>query len=112
MELLAVIVGLEALKKENQQIMIYSDSKYVVDAVTKGWLSKWLKKGFKSRKNADLWKRFWKVYQCHHVSLHWVKSHAGHPENERCDQLAVQSALQETLAVDQGYLQQCSSPCQ
>ena len=110
MELLAVVTGLEALKKKNQQIMIYSDSKYVVDAVTEGWLSKWLKKGFRGRNNADLWKRFWEVYQCNRVSLHWVKSHAGHLENERCDQLAVQSALQENLSVDQGYLQQRNSP--
>ena len=109
MELLAVIVGLEALKRDKQQIDIYSDSKYVVDAVTKGWLAAWLKEDFKGKKNADLWKRFWRVYQRHQVSLHWIRGHTGHPENERCDQLAVQSAEQKTLAVDQGYLQQSKS---
>ena len=104
MELLAVIVGLESLKKDRQQVVVYSDSKYVVDAVTQGWLVAWLKKDFQGKKNADLWKRFWKVCQRHQVTFHWVKGHAGHPENERCDQLAVQSAQQKTLAVDQGYL--------
>lgn len=104
MELLAVIVGLEALKKDKQQVVVYSDSKYVIDAVEKGWLKAWLKKDFKDKKNADLWKRFWKIYQRHQVTFHWVKGHAGHPENERCDQLAVQSAEQKTLSVDQGYL--------
>lgn len=104
MELLAVIVGLEALKKERQQVVVYSDSKYVVDAVEKGWLRSWLKKDFVGKKNADLWKRFWEVYQRHQVTLCWIKGHAGHPENERCDQLAVQSAQQSNLATDQGYL--------
>lgn len=104
MELLAAIVGLEALKRNKQQVIIYSDSKYVVDAVTKGWLAAWLKKDFKGKKNADLWKRFWRVAQRHQVTLHWIKGHAGHPENERCDQLATQSAQQKAHAVDQGYL--------
>ena len=104
MELLAVIVGLEALKKERQQVTVYSDSKYVVNAVEKGWLRGWLRKDFVGKKNADLWKRFWKVYQCHRVTLRWIRGHAGHPENERCDHLAVQSALQKTLNKDQGYL--------
>ena len=104
MELLAVIVGLEALRAERQHVTVYSDSKYVVDAVEKGWLKSWLKKDFKGKKNADLWKRFWQVYQRHQVKLCWIKGHAGHPENERCDQLAVQGARQEPLAVDHGYL--------
>lgn len=106
MELLAVIVGLEALKKDQQDVVIYSDSKYVVDAVTKGWLASWLRKDFKGKKNADLWRRFWKVYQRHRVAIQWIKGHIGHPENERCDQLAVQSAQQKTLSIDEGYLQQ------
>ena len=104
MELLAVIIGLEALKKEGQQVVVYSDSKYVVDAVEKGWLAAWLKKNFKNKKNADLWRRFWGVYRRHQVMFYWLKGHAGHPENERCDVLATQSALQKTLAVDHGYL--------
>ena len=104
MELLAVIAGLEALKKKGQQVVVYSDSKYVVDAVRKGWLVAWLKKDFKKKKNADLWRRFWRVYQRHQVTFCWLKGHAGHPENERCDVLATQSAQQKGLAVDQGYL--------
>ena len=106
MELLAAIVGLEALKKNQQHIAIYSDSKYVVDTVTKGWLVAWLKKDFKDKKNVDLWRRFWQCYQRHYVSMHWIKGHAGHPENERCDQLAVQSAQRSMLSIDFGYLQQ------
>jgi ribonuclease HI len=104
MELLAVIVGLEALKREKQTVTIYSDSKYVIAAVQKGWLISWLKKDSKGKKNADLWKRFWRVYQQHHVSFCWIKGHAGNVENERCDQLAVQSAQQKTLSVDQAYI--------
>lgn len=103
MELLAVIVGMEALKWARQHVVIYSDSKYVVNAVTKGWLQSWLKKDFKGKKNADLWQRFWQVYQRHHVTIHWIKGHAGHPENERCDQLAVQSTHKTPLSVDWGY---------
>ena len=104
MELLAVIVGLEALKSTGQVVTIYSDSKYVIEAVQKGWLMSWLKKDFKGKQNSDLWKRFWKVYQQHKISFYWIKGHAGNIENERCDQLAVQSAQQETLSVDRGYL--------
>ena len=104
MELLAVIVGLEALKNKQQAVKIYSDSKYVIDAVQRGWLVSWLKKDFRGKKNADLWKRFWAVYQQHHVSFCWVKGHTGNIENEYCDQLAIQSAQQEPLVVDRGYL--------
>ncbi|POY36018.1 ribonuclease HI [Solitalea longa] len=89
MELLAVIVGLEALKADNQQVIIYSDSKYVVDAVEKGWVFGWQKKGYKDKKNPDLWERFLKVYRKHQVKFQWIRGHAGHPENERCDELAV-----------------------
>ncbi len=104
MELLAVIVGLEALKSKKQTVTIYSDSKYIIEAVQKGWLVSWLKKDFKGKKNADLWKRFWEVYQQHYVSFCWLKGHAGDIENERCDQLAVQSTQKKMLSVDQGYL--------
>jgi ribonuclease HI len=104
MELLAVIVGLEALKNKKLEVTIYSDSKYIIEAVQKGWLVSWLKKDFQGKKNADLWRRFWKVYQQHQVNFCWIKGHAGDIENERCDRLAVQSAQQETLSVDRGYL--------
>lgn len=92
MELMAVIKGLEALKKPNQNVTIYSDSKYVVDAVEKGWVHGWVRKGFSGKKNSDLWMRFLNVYKLHNVRFVWVKGHAGHPENERCDRLAVQAS--------------------
>lgn len=100
MELLAVIVALEALKADNQQVLVYSDSKYVVDAVEKGWVFGWQKKGYKDKKNPDLWERFLKVYRRHQVKFQWVKGHAGHPENERCDELAVLAAKTPPLQVD------------
>ncbi len=103
MELLAVIVGLEALRKEGSEVLIYSDSKYVVDSVEKGWLFGWVKKGFKDKKNVDLWKRFLVVYKKHHVKFKWVKGHAGNIENERCDVLAVQAAESDRLLIDEGY---------
>lgn len=96
MELLAVIKGLEALKKANQDVIIYSDSKYIIDAVEKRWVFGWLQKGFVGKKNADLWMRFLEVYKRHKVRFVWVKGHAGHPENERCDELAVQAAKDKT----------------
>ncbi|MBQ0006709.1 MAG: ribonuclease HI [Alistipes sp.] len=89
MELMAVIAGLEAIKWENASVVVTSDSKYVVDAVTRGWLDTWLRTGFKGKKNPDLWMRFNDIYRRHRVSFHWVKGHAGHPENEKCDELAV-----------------------
>ena len=89
MELMAVIVGLEALKSRNQKVTIYSDSKYVIDAIDKRWVYGWMQKGFHGKKNKDLWIRLMKLYQLHQVRLVWVKGHAGHPLNERCDQLAV-----------------------
>ena len=89
MELLAVIVGLEALKKPGQDVIIYSDSKYVIDAVEKKWVFGWLNKGFAGKKNKDLWLRFLQLYKLHNVRFQWVRGHAGHPENERCDRLAV-----------------------
>lgn len=101
MELLAVIKGLEAIKKPGWDVLVVSDSRYVVDAVTKGWLGKWVTKGFKGKKNSDLWERFLKVYQQHHVKFKWIKGHAGHPENERCDKLAVNAAEGNFLKVDE-----------
>lgn len=103
MELLSVIVALEALKREGQQVEVYSDSKYVVDAVEKGWVFNWEKKAFAKKKNPDLWKRFLKIYRKHKVSFHWVKGHAGNPLNERCDELAVAAAESSDLKIDQGF---------
>lgn len=100
MELLAVIKGLEALKNLNQQVTIYSDSKYVVDAVEKRWVWGWVQKGFKDKKNPDLWLRFLELYKLHQVKFVWIRGHAGHVENERCDVLAVAAALQEKLPPD------------
>ena len=100
MELMAVIVGLEAIKKPGQEVIIYSDSKYIIDAVEKKWVFGWLKKGFEGKKNKDLWLRFLQTYKLHQVKFTWVKGHAGHIENERCDVLAVQAAKQKDLLID------------
>ena len=97
MELLAVIKGLEALTRDGLEVTIYSDSKYVVDAIEKGWLFTWEKKEFKGKKNKDLWKRFLDVYPRHNIKFHWIKGHAGHPENERCDELAVSASNSPNL---------------
>lgn len=106
MELLAVIVGLEAIKRPNAQVNIYSDSSYVVKAINEGWLNNWLKKGLHKQKNADLWERFLRISSKHQLRFFWVKGHAGHPENERCDRLAVEAALQGDLKEDTGYVQE------
>ena len=100
MELLAVIVGLEKLKKSQMEVVIYSDSKYVVDSVEKKWLFGWEKKNFKNKKNSDLWKRFLIVYKKHKIHFQWIKGHNRHPQNERCDQLAVQAAKGKNLIPD------------
>lgn len=98
MELMAVITGLEALNQPCE-VELYSDSKYVVDAITKGWAkgwkaNNWIKSDKKPALNADLWDRLLALLEIHKVNLNWVKGHAGHPENERCDQLAVQAYQQ------------------
>ncbi|HAZ01406.1 MAG: ribonuclease HI [Bacteroidetes bacterium GWA2_40_14] len=103
MELLAVIVGLEALKNPDCEVTVYSDSKYVIDAVEKDWLQGWVKTGFKKKKNPDLWKRYLKVASQHRIKFIWVKGHAGIPENERCDQLAVEASQKPNLPVDKAY---------
>ncbi len=100
MELLAVITGLESIKVAGQQIMVYSDSKYIIDSVEKKWVFGWVRMGFKGKKNKDLWLRFLDVYKLHQIKFTWVKGHNGHPENERCDELAVQAAQQRDLLVD------------
>ena len=103
MELLAVIVALETLKFEGSEVTIYTYSKYVCDAVEKGWLNNWVKKGFKNKKNPDLWKRFIATYNKHKVKFIWVKGHANIPENERCDQLAVAASKEPDLKADVEY---------
>lgn len=100
MELLAVISGIESLKKTGQEIMVYSDSKYIIDSVEKKWLFNWVRTGFKAKKNKDLWLRFLTVYKLHQIKFTWVKGHNGHPENERCDELAVQASQQHNLLID------------
>ena len=106
MELLAVIFALESIKKNNSIIKIYSDSKYVVDAVEKKWVFSWEKKNFTGKKNPDLWIRFLKVFRVHKVSFIWVKGHSNIKENERCDELAVQAAESNFLEVDYWYEKQ------
>ena len=103
MELLAVIVALESIKKENSEIKVYSDSKYVVDSVEKKWVYDWERKSFNKKKNPDLWIRFLIVYRKHNVSFVWVKGHANNKENERCDFLAVQAAESCELDIDVWY---------
>lgn len=105
MELLAVIIGLEKLKKSPLEIVVYSDSKYVVDAVEKKWVFNWEKKNFKDKKNPDLWIRFLKIYRNHKVHFQWIKGHNKHPQNERCDQLAVQAAKSKNLLSDDFFEQ-------
>ena len=103
MELLAVIVGLEHLKSNKSDVVVFSDSKYVVDAVEKKWVFGWEKKNFNKKKNPDLWIRFLKIYKKQKVSFVWVKGHANNKENERCDVLAVQAAESKNLLTDQWY---------
>lgn len=104
MELMAVIAGLEAIKWENAIVEVWSDSTYVVKAITENWLDKWVAKSWKNVKNPDLWQRFLPLYKSHRVSFHWLKGHAGHPENERCDRLAVEAYGRPDLPEDEGYV--------
>ncbi|HSH66014.1 MAG TPA: ribonuclease HI [Bacteroidia bacterium] len=103
MELLSVIVALETLKKEGSKVTIYSDSKYVVDAVEQKWVFGWEKKNFKDKKNPDLWMRFLRIFRKHQVKFVWVKGHHVNKENNRCDELAVEAALSGDLKIDVGY---------
>ncbi len=102
MELLAVIIGLELLTKDDQTVLVVTDSQYVVNAIEKGWLFDWQKTNFKKKKNKDLWQRFLEVYKKHTVRFEWIKGHNDHPYNERCDKLAVEAALHPT-EIDYGY---------
>jgi ribonuclease HI len=104
MELLAVIVGLEAIKKKNSEVQVFSDSSYVCDAINKNWLFGWETKNFVKKKNPDLWKRFLVIYRKHKVTFIWIKGHAGHKENERCDQLAVEASFKKELPIDNEYV--------
>jgi ribonuclease HI len=103
MELLAVIIALESVKKEKSEIIIYSDSKYVVDSVEEKWVFGWEKKNFNGKKNPDLWIRFLSIYRKQKASFFWVKGHADNKENERCDVLAVQAADSKHRQIDQWY---------
>jgi ribonuclease HI len=103
MELLAVIAALESLKIPGSEVTVYSDSRYVVDAVEKGWVFQWERNNFKKKKNADLWKRFLAAYRKHKVKFIWVKGHSENKENERCDQLAVKASNGTNLLLDEGY---------
>lgn len=105
MELLAVIRGLESLKRNDLKVRVYTDSRYVADAVNQGWVFNWQAKGFKKKKNPDLWERFLELYEKHQPSFVWVKGHASIPENERCDQLAVEASFASTLREDSGYVE-------
>jgi ribonuclease HI len=103
MELLAVITGLEALKKPGSKVIVFTDSKYVADAVEKGWVFQWESKAFRKKKNPDLWIRFLKVYRNHDVKFVWIKGHNNNPENEVCDRLAVDASKGVNLSEDTGY---------
>ena len=108
MELLAVIKGLEAIRWQNAEVHVVSDSSYVVNAINKGWLENWKRKGYAKVKNPDLWMRLVPLLDRHRVSFHWIKGHAGHPENERCDALAVAAGAGAVaggvqLPADPGY---------
>lgn len=103
MELLAVIVALEILKVEGSVVTVYTDSKYVSDAINQKWIYSWVKKGFKKVKNPDLWKRFLVVYPKHSVKFVWVKGHADNKENNVCDRLAVEASKSKNLLIDEFF---------
>lgn len=103
MELLAVIAALEKLKSDENDIHIYTDSRYVADAVNQKWIFGWVRKGFQKVKNPDLWKRFYPLYQRYQPTFHWIRGHNGHAENELCDQLAVKAAASDKLEIDEYF---------
>ncbi|MBL7776920.1 MAG: ribonuclease HI [Chitinophagales bacterium] len=106
MELLAVIKGLEALTREGLTVHVFSDSKYVVEAVEKRWVWGWQKKNFKDKKNADLWRQYLAIQSKFNIKFHWIKGHNDHPYNERCDQLATAAADSKNLLIDVVYEQE------
>ena len=104
MELMAVIAGLEAVKKNDIPITIYSDSQYVVNSISKGWLDGWIKTNFKGdKKNPDLWRKYYQLSRPFNIKMVWVKGHANNPYNNRCDELATAAADGKELGVDEGY---------
>ncbi len=103
MELMAVIVALESLKRTGLDITVFTDSSYVVNSVEKKWVFGWVKKGFAGKKNPDLWMRFLNLYKLHNIRFQWVKGHANNPMNNRCDQLATMAADGKNLIEDVGY---------
>lgn len=103
MELMAVIASLEAVKKDHQQISIFSDSQYVVNSIEKRWVYGWVRKGFKNKKNKDLWLRFLPLYEKHSIRMVWVKGHADNPYNNRCDELATRAADGRNLLIDHEF---------
>lgn len=103
MELLAVIVALQKLKIEGTSVIVFTDSKYVVDSVEKKWVFGWEKKNFKDKKNPDLWMKFLPEFRKHQVKFQWIKGHNNHPQNERCDFLAVEASKQPRLLIDEGF---------
>ena len=103
MELLAVIDALKKLKKEPLKIIIYTDSKYVINPIEKKWLDNWKKTGFKNKKNVDLWLEFLPLQEKHNIQFKWIKGHSDHPQNERCDNLAVGASKKDNLFDDIGY---------
>jgi len=104
MELMAVIAALEAMKKKNLNITVYTDSQYIVKALNEGWLNKWMATNFsKGKKNKDLWVRFYNLYIQHTIKFVWVKGHAENAFNNRCDELATAAADGKDLLIDEGY---------
>jgi|TARA_B100001063_G_C16451535_1_gene398571 ribonuclease HI len=103
MELLAVIEALKKIKTKNADVVVYTDSKYVSDSVKKKWVFNWQKNNFKKKKNVDLWTEFLKIYPKHSIKFIWIKGHNDHPQNERCDSLAVEASKKKNPLVDRGY---------
>jgi ribonuclease HI len=106
MELLAVIVAIEALKIQGSNVTVYTDSRYVADSVEQGWVFQWMSKRFKGKKNPDLWLRFLESYKKHTVKFVWIKGHADNPLNEQCDRLAFEASMKPGLLEDTGYIQE------
>lgn len=104
MELLAVVIALRKLKNKGTSVTVFTDSKYVVDSVEKKWVERWERIHFKDKKNPDLWKLFLIEYRKHHVFFKWIKGHNNHPQNERCDALAVEASKRKELKEDTGFV--------
>ena len=103
MELLAVIDALKMLKKNKLKVLIYTDSKYVVDSVEKKWVFKWKTTNFKNKKNVDLWLDFLKLFDKNTIKFNWIKGHNNHPQNEKCDKLAFDASKSKNLLLDPEY---------